>query len=72
MAIAPFKIDERTKAALKIAGADLSTHIITFLTLNWEPRYVSLKLTQCQNILLKNVVDRSKLFLQMVIREAFI
>ena len=40
--------------------------IITFLSLNWEVRYRSLKLTQCQNFLIKSNENRSKLFLQMV------
>ena len=53
MTVTHFRIVEITKVGgvLERAGADPQTNIIIFLSLNWEPRYLSLKLTQCQKIL---------------------
>ena len=69
MAVTHFRIVEITKVGgvWKELEQTFQTNIIIFLSLNWEPRYLSLKMTQCQNILLKNIVDKSKLFLQMVL-----
>ena len=54
MAVTHFRIVEITKVGgvLERAGADPQKNIIIFLSLNWEPRYLSLKLTQCQKIVL--------------------
>ena len=42
-------------------------HIITFLSLNREPSYLSLKMTQCQKFFVKSIKNRSKLFLYLEI-----
>lgn len=49
---------------LERARADLSTHINSFLSPNWDQKYLSLKMTQCQNFFVKSIENRSKLFLQ--------
>ena len=40
---------------------------VTPIKIDEITKALSSKMTQCQNILLKNIVDKSKLFLQMVL-----
>ena len=56
-AVTSFRIVEIKKSGemQKELEQTFPTHIITFLSLNWKPRYLSLKMTQCQKFFVKSI-----------------